>query len=55
MFIGRNYLVTVHHGRVPALEEAMLRWSRGGSMLAEGVGFVVYTVMDAIIDAYRKE
>lgn len=52
MFIGRNYLVTVHHGRVPALEEAMLRWSRGGSMLAEGVGFVVYTVMDAIIDAY---
>lgn len=52
MFIGRNYLVTVHRDRVPALEEAMLRWPRGGSMLAEGVGFVVYTVMDAIIDAY---
>ena len=52
LFIGRNYLVTVHHGRVPALEDAYQRWTRGGTMLGEGVGFLAYTVVDALIDAY---
>src|SRR5262245_442261 len=52
LFIGRNYLVSVHRGRAPALEDALGRWTRGGVMLREGVGFLVYTVMDAIIDAY---
>ncbi|MDQ5851612.1 MAG: magnesium/cobalt transporter CorA [Chloroflexota bacterium] len=52
LFIGRNYVVSLHHGRVPALEDAYGRWTRGGAMLSEGVGFLVYTMMDAIIDAY---
>lgn len=52
LFIGRNYLVTVHRGTAPALEESLGRWTRGGSMMKEGVGFLVYTVMDAIIDSY---
>jgi magnesium transporter len=52
LFIGRNYVVTVHRGRVPALEDAYGRWTRGGAMLREGVGFLVYTIMDAVIDAY---
>jgi magnesium transporter len=52
LFIGRNYLVSIHRGRAPALEDAVGRWTRGGAMLREGVGFLVYTVMDAIIDAY---
>lgn len=52
LFIGRNYLVSVHRGRLPALEEAAARWTRAGQMLREGVGFLVYTVMDAVIDAY---
>ncbi len=52
LFIGRNYLVTIHRGRLTAIEEAMTRWTRGGPLLQEGVGFLVYTVMDAIIDGY---
>ena len=52
LFIGRNYVVSIHRGRVPALEDAFGRWTRGGAMIREGVGFLVYTVMDAIIDAY---
>lgn len=52
LFIGRNYVVSIHRGRAPALEDALGRWTRGGVMLREGVGFLVYTVMDAIIDAY---
>lgn len=52
LFIGRNYLVTIHRGRVAALEEGLARWTRGGPMLREGVGFLVYTVIDALIDTY---
>ena len=52
LFIGRNYVVTIHRGRIPALEDALGRWTRGGPMLREGVGFLVYTVMDALIDTY---
>jgi magnesium transporter len=52
LFIGRNYVVSLHRGRVPALEDALARWTGGGQMLREGVGFLVYTVLDAIIDAY---
>ena len=31
LFIGRNYVVSIHRGRVPALEEALTRWTRGGA------------------------
>ena len=36
----------------PALEAALARWTRGGPMLREGVGFLVYAVLDAIIDSF---
>jgi magnesium transporter len=52
LFIGRNYVVSVHRGRVPALEDALTRWTRGGAMLREGVGFLVYEVLNAIIDSF---
>ena len=52
LFIGRNFVVSIHRGRVPALEEALTRWTRGGPMLREGVGFLVYAVIDAIIDSF---
>ncbi len=52
LFVGRNYLVSLHRGPLPAVDDAMNRWARGGQMLSEGVGFLVYTVVDAIIDTY---
>jgi magnesium transporter len=51
-FIGRNYLVTLHAGEVPALQESIHRWERTDPALREHVGFLVYTVMDALIDGY---
>lgn len=51
-FIGRNYVVTVHRGPVPPLDEAYRRWAKGGAMLGEGVGFLAYTVFDAMVDAF---
>jgi len=52
LFIGRNYVVTVHRGRVAAVEEAAARWTRGGALLREGVGFLVYTLLDSLVDSF---
>jgi magnesium transporter len=52
LFVGRNYVVSIHRGRLPALEEALTRWMRGGPMLREGVGFLAYAVLDALIDSF---
>lgn len=52
LFVGRNFLVTVHRGPVPSIDEAHTRWAKGGPMLQEGVGFLVYSVTDAIVDSY---
>jgi len=51
-FIGPNYVVTVHRGPVPPLDEAYRRWVRGGAMLGAGVGFLSYTVFDTMVDAF---
>jgi magnesium transporter len=52
LFIGRNYVVSIHRGFVPALDEAAVRWTRGGPKLRDGVGFLVYTVLDALLDSF---
>jgi magnesium transporter len=52
IFIGRNYAVTIHTDPFPALEEAYRRWIRGGAMLREGIGFLVFTIVDSVIDTY---
>jgi magnesium transporter len=52
LFIGRNYLVTVHRGEVPALAEAAGRWERTDVDLRRDIGFLVHTVMDAVVDGY---
>ena len=52
LFIGRNYVVSLHRGQVAALEEAGARWTRGGALLREGVGFLVYSVLDSLIDSF---
>lgn len=51
-FIGRNYMVTLHVGEVPAIQEGIRRWERTEPALREHVGFLVYTLMDSLIDGY---
>ena len=36
LFIGRNYVVSIHRGRVPALEGALGRWTRASSARISG-------------------
>ena len=43
LFIGRNYLVSIHRGQSTSIDEAAVRCMRGEPSLREGVGFLVYT------------
>ena len=52
IFLGKNYIVTVHSQPIHSLESAEHLW-RGWTDLAErGTGLVAYLMIDAIVDAY---
>jgi magnesium transporter len=52
LFVGRNYVVSVHRGDLPVLDEATERWERTDPELRTDVGFLLHTVLDTLIDAY---
>jgi magnesium transporter len=52
IFLGQNYLVTVHSQPIRAMERGKRLW-RGWADLAErGSGLVAYLLVDAIVDEY---
>lgn len=52
MFIGSNYLVTVHLGPVPVLQEVAARWEATVNSMRPGVVPLLYALLDAIVDDY---
>lgn len=53
LFIGRNYVVTVHHGHLNVLEETSNRWRGDVSRIGHSdAGILVYSILDAIVDGY---
>ena len=52
IFAGRGYVVTVRHGSTTAYKEVRSRCEGAPKMLAMGEGFVVYSIMDFIVDNY---
>jgi magnesium transporter len=53
LFVGANYLVTVHAGSVPEVADTMARCQTApGSPLTSKVGALVYALLDAVVDEY---
>jgi magnesium transporter len=52
LFIGTNYIVSVHSGAIHIIDETMRRWERHQDEIGRGGGAVLYHVLDAIIDEY---
>ena len=52
IFIGANYLVTVRHGSLRAYSALRARCEGKPALLAKGTGFVLYALMDFIVDQY---
>ena len=49
-FLGEHYLVTVHQAGIAALEQVWTRLAGDPTMLARGVDFAYYLVLDGIVD-----
>ena len=52
VFAGRGYVVTVRHGSTTGYTEVRTRCESAPKMLSRGESFVVYSVMDFIVDNY---
>jgi magnesium transporter len=49
-FLGESYLVTVHRKPIKQLEAVWQRTITNGHLAAEGVDFLLYLILDALID-----
>lgn len=52
LFIGANYLVSVHRGEVKQIDETLRRWQAPNSPLGKTVGALVHALFDAVVDDY---
>lgn len=52
LFVGKNYIVSVHHGDFHQIQETITRWRAPDSPLGNTVGALLYTLLDAIVDDY---
>jgi magnesium transporter len=52
LLIGQHYLITVHHGALPQIEETRQRWLLPNSPPNNEIGAVVYALLDTIVDDY---
>lgn len=52
LFVGPNYLVSVHRGEFRQVAETIARWRSPNSPLSNTVGALLYSLLDAIVDDY---
>jgi magnesium transporter len=51
-FVGKNYIVSVRHGASRPYTDVRARCESTPDLLSQGPGFVLYALMDAIVDHY---
>ncbi len=52
MFVGANYLITIHDAPVAELDEAERRWTRNAQQVEWGIGTLLYSLLDTLVDRY---
>lgn len=52
LFLGKNYIVSVHHGEFKQVKETISRWRAPDSPLGNTVGALLYALLDSIVDDY---
>jgi len=51
-FVGRNYILSVRKGAQKGFEDVRARCEREPELLERGSGYVLYALMDAVVDRY---
>jgi magnesium transporter len=52
LFVGPNYLVSVHRGAIRQVEDTRRRWQQAASPMGNTVGALLYSLLDAVVDDY---
>src|SRR4051812_16532723 len=52
LFIGANYIVSVHQGEIRSLDETIKRWQANAAEFGQDAGALLYSLLDAIVDDY---
>ncbi|MBK9942972.1 MAG: magnesium/cobalt transporter CorA [Kouleothrix sp.] len=52
LFIGKNYLVSVHHEPIATIDETIRRWQEHIAEFGNDAGALLYALLDAIVDDY---
>ncbi len=52
IFVGPRYIVSVRHGATPSYTAVRARCESTPALLAKGPGFVLYAIMDFVMDQY---
>src|SRR5205085_4970565 len=52
LFVGKNYILSVRHRTQRGFADVRARCEREPELLRHGAGFVLYAIMDAIVDRY---
>lgn len=52
LFIGPNYIVTVHKGEIRELNESAARWRANLIKIDRDLSTLLYSLLDAIVDSY---
>ncbi len=53
LFVGRNYVVTVHDGDLALLDQIRDRWRENVEVIGDrSSGLLVYSILDALVDGY---
>jgi magnesium transporter len=52
LFIGANYLVSVHYGAAATIDETLRRWQSNTAEFGTDAGALLYALLDALVDDY---
>jgi len=50
--VGADYVVTFHDEPIPAFEDLRRRWERRPELMRQGPAYLLYELMDAVLDDY---
>lgn len=52
LFVGQNYLVSIHSRAIPEIEQTIARWHTPNSPLENRISGLLHALLDAIVDDY---